>query len=53
MHVLLYPDYIRGMLKDIKFSEQGSSAREREEATYTHFFGKTVKCNDTPCFVAS
>lgn len=32
------------MLKDIKFSEQGSSAREREEATYMHFLRYLQNC---------
>lgn len=40
----LTPDDIRELLADIKFSEKGSSARQKEEATYIYFIDYLEEC---------
>ena len=42
-------EYIRGMLKDVKFSDQGSNARERE-ATYMLFLKYLQRCERSKSF---
>lgn len=37
-------EYIRSMLSDIKFSEEGSSSREKEQATYMLFLRYLQTC---------
>ena len=36
--------YIRGIMKDIKFSDEGSNAREKEKATYILFLRYLQRC---------
>ena len=43
-NLLLILDDIRELLADIKFSEKGSSARQKEEATYIYFTDYLEEC---------
>ncbi len=44
MMSFLCVDCIRKYLKEVKFSEKGTSVRVKEEATYMHFMRYLQKC---------